>query len=141
MANGKPGRPSKWNDELKEEVIKRITSGEPVNEIFRDPHLPSKPTFYYEMAKDAQFLTAITRARKAGAGAQFDEFVALADQADKENFNAIKVRLWARTWVLGRIDPALYGEKQLVTGADGEGPVQFQVRSILDEKPKGDSEK
>jgi hypothetical protein len=126
---------------MKEEIIKRITSGESITGIFRSAHLPTRQDFYYQMAKDAEFLSAITRARKAGAAAQFDEFLDLADQADEKSANAIKVRLWARTWVLGRIDPALYGDKQLVTGADGEGPVGIQLISSVPRPPKDEPEK
>lgn len=105
-----------WTPELKRQIEDRILSGEPVVSIFRDPKLPSRVSFYRECARDSEFETAIARARRHGCIAQFDDFLALADEANAENFNAIKTRLWARSWVLAHLDPQKYSERMKVDG-------------------------
>jgi len=109
------GRPrTEWTPHLKQELIERLTSGETVHSIFSDPAFPARSTFYLEMARDANFRSEIACARKIGAAKEFDDFLALADQATAENYNAIKVKLWARTWALGRLDPSNFGDNRNV---------------------------
>ena len=109
------GRPrTDWTPQLKQELIERLTSGETVFSIFNQSHFPARSTFYLEMFRDPAFQAEITRARKIGAVKEFDDFLALADKADSENYNAIKVKLWARTWALGRLDPSNFGDNRNV---------------------------
>ena len=63
------GRTSKimWTPKLQTEVTERITSGEPVHSIFADDKLPSRVSFYRELARNADFETAID-AREKGRG-------------------------------------------------------------------------
>lgn len=113
-----------WNPELEDEIVTRITAGESIKSIFDSPGFPARKSFYIHCAKDEAFYTRIARARKAGAWAQFDDFLDLSDKANEENANAIKVRLWARTWVLGRLNPKEMGDK---VHLDGEIKVEKRV--------------
>jgi hypothetical protein len=70
-----------------------------------------------------------TRARKVGALAQFDEFIELADKANERNCQAIKTRLWARTWVLAHLDPSKYGER-IVKEHSGEVTVKRVISDL-----------
>jgi hypothetical protein len=45
-----------------------------------------------------------------------------------------KLRIESRKWLAAKLLPKVYGDKQLHTGADGEGPVAFVVKSILDKE-------
>jgi len=118
-----------WNQQLEDEVVRRITEGETIHELFKDKRLPSRPSFYRHCAVDPAFETRIARARKHGAISQFDGLIELADQADAENYNAIKVRIWARQWVLGRLNPALYGDK-IVHAGDENSPLEIVIRRV-----------
>jgi len=118
-----------WDNGLEDEVINRITAGEPVHELFKDERLPSKNAFYLKCARDVQFESRIARARKHGAIAQFDDLVRLADTADERNFNAIKLRIWTRQWVLARLNPALYGDKA-VHSWDENSPLEIVIRRV-----------
>jgi len=118
-----------WNQQLEDEVVRRLIKGETVKSIFRDDRLPSKDSFYYHCYKDADFAARIARARAHGAIAQFDDFLALADEADAENHNAIKLRLWARTWYLGRLDPSKYGDK-MINAWDANSPLEIVIRRV-----------
>ena len=114
-------------------------SGESVVSIFRDPKLPSRVSFYRECARDQEFETAIARARKQGCIAQFDDFIDIADEANAENYNAIKTRLWARTWVLAHLDPQKYGDKMELSGSIHTvivGPSQQESPQIIDARAR-----
>jgi len=45
-----------------------------------------------------------------------------------------KLRIEARKWLAAKLLPKVYGDKFQV-GGDGGGPIQFTVKSILDETP------
>lgn len=111
-----------WTPELKQEIVQRITSGESIRSIFASKHLPARSTFYVEQANHEEFRTAIARARLIGAAKEFDDFIALADEANETNANAIKVRLWARTWALSRLNPREYGDK-ITHAGDADNPI------------------
>ena len=128
MGTATIGRAVEWTDEVRNEVIERITAGESIRSIFEDERLPARSTFYLLCARDPAFETAITRARRSGTLKQFDEFVELADTADKDNYNAIKTRLWARTWALARLNPDL-ADKPQVTNVTAQFGVQL-VHSV-----------
>ena len=51
-----------------------------------------------------------------------------------------KLRIEARKWLAAKLLPKVYGDKLQVGGADG-GPVQFALKSILDEAPSLPAEK
>lgn len=45
-AKKRPGRPSKYSDELLEEICERMSSGEDLESICRDAHMPDSATVY-----------------------------------------------------------------------------------------------
>ena len=61
--------------------------------------------------------------------AQFDEFIELADKANERNCQAIKTRLWARTWVLAHLDPSKYGAR-IVKDHSGEVTIKRAVSDL-----------
>jgi len=118
-----------WDKALEDEIVDRLMSGETVHEIFKDPRLPDRKSFYTHCARDVPFSTRIAHARKIGAIAQFEDLIRLADEADADNFNAIKVRIWTRQWVLARLNPALYGDKA-VHSWDENSPLEIVIRRV-----------
>jgi len=73
------------------------------------------------MAADAEFKTFIARAREAQQHAMIDETVDMADQATPEDWQAVKLRIWARQWRAAKLAPRDYGERitQEHTGSVG----------------------
>jgi len=127
------GRPSKYTDALALTICKRIAEGESLNKICKDAKMPSIATVFNWLRRHDDFLDKYQDAREAQADGLFDKIVDLSDEADKDNATAIRVRIWARQWVLARMIPKKYGDKQAVevTGAEG-GPVQIVYDKSFD---------
>jgi len=63
------------------------------------------------LKKDEDFRNKHARAREAQAEAFVDELIDIADSSDKENAAAVRNRIEARKWVVGKILPKRYGDK------------------------------
>lgn len=62
--------------------------------------------------KSAERAERYSRAREAGADSLADDTLAIADEASPEQAQIAKLRIEARRWLAGKINPAAYGEKQ-----------------------------
>lgn len=130
---GRPAvRPSLDDPEVVRELCVRLASGYSMRQICADESMPSQTAIYARMAEDAEFRSVIARAREAQQHAVIDETVDLADQATPDNWQVIKLQIWARQWRAGKLAPKVYGDKLQHTGDGGEGPIQLNVR-IIDE--------
>lgn len=90
-------------------------------------------SFYRHRLEDADFESTIVRAQEQAQEVEVDRMLALADSADAENYNAIKLKIWARMWIAGKRKPKKYGDKMAVTGADGGA---IQIVSTIPRPPK-----
>lgn len=116
--------PYEFTPEIVSEICERLIGGESVAAICKDEHMPSAVTFYSNMAKDDAFRTTITRAREYQQEALIDQTVDMADTATVEDWQVVKLRIWARQWRAGKLAPKKYGDKvtQEHVGGDG-GPL------------------
>ena len=127
MAKKKPGRPP--NADLDDEaVVDRIcdmlASGMGIAEICRRDDMPAESTVYCRMASDESFRSRIARAREAQQEAEIERTVAMADAATPEDWQVVKLRIWARQWRAAKLAPKKYGEKvDLNHGGQGGNPV------------------
>lgn len=110
------------NDAFVEEICDRLAGGEGLNAICADPHLPSEDTVYRRMAKDEAFASRIARAREAQQEFEADNIVKMADEADSENWQVVKLRIHARQWRAAKLAPKKYGDKTL-HGNDPDNPL------------------
>lgn len=92
-------------------MAQRLTAGMGMREACSNPRCPAADTVYYRMANDPAFATAIARAREAQQHAIIDETVALADSATTENWQVVRLQIWARQWRAAKLAPKTYGEK------------------------------
>lgn len=65
-AQAGPGRPSTYSDEAAEVICERLSKGEPLAEICRDPDMPAYRTVYHWMEANSGFSASIARARGEG---------------------------------------------------------------------------
>ena len=93
----------------------------------------SEPTVYRMMARDAEFAGKIAEARKAQQDFEADNCVNMADDATPEDWQAVKLRIWARQWRASKLAPKKYGDKLEHSGPNG-GPIVFGWKA-----PDGDS--
>ena len=63
------------------------------------------------LEKSAERASTYSRAREAGADALADETLSIADEAEPQTAQVAKLRIEARKWLAGKMNPAVYGEK------------------------------
>lgn len=135
----KPGRTSTFTQAIADEICERISDGEPLRQICRDPHMPVWRTVYLWRAAHPEFDSAIARARVPGFDAIAEETLEIIDtfpmMADSEGGSRIdtghvtwlKNRVEQRMKLLAKWDPSRFGDKLAIGGAADLPPVQQNV--------------
>jgi hypothetical protein len=93
---------------------------------------PSKTAVYARMASDNDFRTTIARAREAQQHAMIDDTIDLADSATPENWQVVKLRIWARQWRAAKLAPKVYG-----TVAEPANAVEANPLALLLQQMQG----
>jgi hypothetical protein len=106
-----PIKPSVDDPRAIERVLERLIGGMGMEEACSPPDCPSKAAVYLRMARDAEFATVIARAREAQQHAIIDQTVDMADAATLENWQVVRLQIWARQWRAGKLAPRIYGER------------------------------
>ena len=139
---GSGGRPSKYKRELAEEIIQRLSEGEPLRQICRDNHMPEWRTIYDWMYRDPELSAAIARAREIGYDKMAEEVLQIADtpmmgqvQTIDEKGSTIrtedmlghrKLQIETRLKLLAKWNPKKYGERVALAG-DADSPLKVDV--------------
>lgn len=122
--------------EVMSEIIERLSRGEPMAVICRDDHMPSDRAVRYWQDEDAEFASAIARAREDGFDAIAADCLAIADETgldtkigengerrpDSEWISRSRLRVETRLKLLAKWDPKRYGDKTL-HGSDPDNPL------------------
>ena len=117
-----PVKPSIYDPDAVERLCEHLATGMSVKEACGKSGAPSRTDFYVRLAKDDEFRTVIARAREAQAGALIDETLEMADAATPENWQVVRMRIWARQWFASKVAPRTYGDKVQHTDAAGNNP-------------------
>lgn len=143
------GRQSTYSQIAADEIIYRLSQGEPLAQICRDENMPSDGTVRNWMLVDTNFADAIAHARIIGFDIIAAQCLHIADNpvegeetTTKPNGDVEtkrgdmlghrKLQIDTRLKLLAKWDPKRFGDKitQELTGADG-GPVQTVTRIEL----------
>lgn len=89
----------------------RLVQGLSMREACSIPECPTDTAVYRGMARNPEFAAAIARAREAQQHAEAEKCIELADQATAEDWQVVKLRIWARQWRAAKLAPKVYGEK------------------------------
>lgn len=129
--------------EIEQEIIERLSAGEPLEQICRDEHMPAVRTVNDWRAADERLSADIARARILGFDAIAESCLEIADDGrndwmerqdsnggtsgwslNGEHVQRSKLRVETRLKLLAKWDPTRYGDQQKVelTGANG-GPI------------------
>jgi hypothetical protein len=116
-----------WTTETTSQICELIESGKSINSFAGKKGMPSAPSIYRRMAKDAEFAALIQTARAAQQEAEMDKCIQLADSATPETVHVIRLQIWARQWRASRLFPKRWGDKASmeITGRDG-APISTQ---------------
>lgn len=137
------GRPSKYSQDLADEICNRLAGGESLRSICRDDGMPAQQTVYVWLNRDKAFQDQYARAREEQADTHADEIIAIADEdpevnhiRDKDgNVVDIKIdsgyvayqkqRIEARKWTAAKLRPKKYGDRVTHAG-DDESPLVLE---------------
>jgi succinate dehydrogenase flavin-adding protein (antitoxin of CptAB toxin-antitoxin module) len=129
------GRPSEFSQEIADSICDRLTDGQSLRKICCDDDMPAASTVFRWLTARPEFQEQYAHAREAQADALFDEILDIADDgtndwvADKEeaegfryNGDAVqrsKLRVEARKWMAGKLQPKKYSDRQIVDMTHG----------------------
>ncbi|MFA5217146.1 hypothetical protein [Sulfuricurvum sp.] len=126
------GRPSKFSQEIADEICKRLSSGESLLNICRDDHLPTRISVYNWLldGKHEAFFNNYARARELQAEYLFDDCLDIADDGtndwmiihkrsgeeeevpNREVLDRSRLRVDTRKWYLSKVLPKKFGEQK-----------------------------
>jgi hypothetical protein len=144
MASKPTGRPTKYNDELVDEICTRVANGTPLREICREEGKPAWTTFYNWINADKDLFERFVRARELGTDAIAEDTLAIIDEkpeyVEDERSSRVdsgyvqwqKNRVELRLKLLSKWNPRKYGDRQILAG-DKDAPVEIKHSNILDE--------
>jgi len=121
--------------EIDDEIIERLSKGEPMAVICRSEHMPTDRTVRRWQDDDADFASAIARAREDGFDAIAADCLEIADETgldtkigedgkerpDTEWISRSKLRVETRLKLLAKWDPKRYGDAMTHKLADANG--------------------
>jgi len=125
---GKPGRPSKYSDNLAFHICERLANGESLVRICKDEGMPGLSTVFRWLSENETFRDSYVRAREVQADVLADEILEISDDGtndtyvDEEgrprtDYDVIarsKLRVDARKWIAAKLKPKTYGDRQQV---------------------------
>lgn len=104
------GRPTKYSQELVEEIVTLLSEGNTMKSICALPHMPDITTIFKWERENGEFSQLSARAREAGTHVIADQCIEIADDpildpADK------RVRIDTRMRLIGKWNAKKYGDK------------------------------
>ena len=129
---------TEYSQEIVDAMCELIADGKSLRAICAVEGMPTKSLFLKWVSNNVTLRDQYALAREAQADTFFDEVLEISDNSSEDvagelgipNGVAVqraRLRVDTRKWAMGKMMPKKYGDKQLLTGADGEGPVQFVV--------------
>lgn len=141
-ARSRAGRPESIPPELEQVILERLAR-EPVSQVFADPSLPERQTFYNHCRRSPEFFDASARARALRALVELDEaeqaLLVCGVKATGAEVAILRERLHHARWKVSRMLSRYYGDKVALTGENG-GPVAFQrIERVIVDPQEGKS--
>ena len=141
MASKQIGRPTKYTDELVDEICTRVANGTPLREICREEGKPAWTTFYNWINADKALFERFSRARELGTDAIAEDAIAILDaiperidggRMDSAYVQWQKNRVEMRLKLLAKWNPRKYGDRQVLAG-DPDAPLEVVHSTVLDD--------
>jgi hypothetical protein len=137
----KRGRPSKWTQDIEDEICERLSRGEPLRAICRLEGFPEWTTVYNWMESRDGFSERVARARENGVEAIAQDTLAMIDaepryvedakggtRIDAGYVQWLKLRTEQRMKLLACWSPNRYGNRVQVAG-DKDNPLQVNIQA------------
>jgi hypothetical protein len=118
-----------YTRELADEICRRISEGESLRSICRDPGMPSEGAVRGWSREDRDgFAIRFRIARDLQLDCWSDLIVDLADRQDLDPRDRA-IRIDTRKWLMSKLAPKRYGER-LLHASDPENPIQVLHQQI-----------
>ena len=146
---------AKFNQEQFDFIIKHIEEGNSLRSALREPNTPSSETFYKWLDSDELKAKRYARACEKRADSIFEDILDIADESENdtveinkdgvvetyvnhENIQRAKLRVDARKWMLGKMNPKKYSDKSsldLTTNGESINLISLGSGKNPDETP------
>ena len=145
----KPGRATKRTPEIIDEIMRRISDGEPLRQICRDEHMPSWGAVYDWLEVDTDLASRFARAREKGEEAIAQECLKIADTPQIGEETTVKpngdveikssdmlghrkLQIDTRLKLLAKWNPKKWGEKvDLNHGGQENNPIKATTKVVI----------
>ena len=134
-------RPSGFSQEIADVICERLANGESLRRICRDDDMPEMRTVMRWLNAREDFCQQYVRARELQAECIFDQMAEIADDGTNdwmasnapdcegyklngEHVQRSKLRIDARKWMLAKMSPRKYGDKQQIDHVSSDGSMQ-----------------
>ena len=120
-------RPTKFTEELGDEICSMVMAGMPLVRICESEHMPDARTVYRWFREHELFCQNYARAKEDQADYFVEDILQIADMAKPDDVQVARLRVDTRKWAASKYKPKKYGDKliQELTGKDG-GAIEFQ---------------
>ena len=124
------GRPSTYTEEMGNLICDKLTEGVSLRKLCMSDEFPNASTVYVWLDRFPEFAEKYARAREAATEDMLEDLLEIADDP-KMDAQEKRVRIDTRKWVMGRLKPKKYGEKQVVDVGNKDGET-LKVDSNID---------
>ncbi len=139
----------KFNETVADQICGRMSEGETLRKVCRDPAMPARSTVYRWLSKNPAFANQYAQAREMLVEAWADEIIEIADDGttdyitkvgrngaeyeavDQDHIQRSRLRVDARKWLLSKLNPGQYGDHMEV---EHTGGVDHRVQISTDER-------
>lgn len=124
----KTGRPTKYTQELGDEICERLSMGVSLRSVCNADDMPHVRTVFRWLRKDEEFCHQYTRAKQESADSLVDEMLDISDDArndwmerrgensegyelNGEHVQRTRLRIETRKWLASKLKPKKYGDR------------------------------
>lgn len=122
------GRPTDYSEEVAAHICSEIASGRSLRSVCEDEGMPDKSTVFRWLSKHETFRDQYARAQEDRTAAMAEDILEIADQYDNaqdkvdvEHIQRAKLRIDARKWLMSKMAPKRYGDKQEIDHRSSDG--------------------
>ncbi len=98
-----------WNETIEQSVLSAIEAGSPLRATAEQHDMTSAAIIRRVQASES-FAKRYAHAKQIQLEQMAEELLALADQADKDTYNAQRLKVDTRKWLLSKLIPKVYGD-------------------------------
>jgi len=104
-------RPTKFTEELGDEICGMVMAGMPLVRICELEHMPEPRTVYRWFREHELFCQNYTMAKEDQADYFVEDILQIADMAKPDDVQVARLRVDTRKWAASKYKPKKYGDK------------------------------